>query len=175
VSATVTETDLLNGEFSVPANALATNRVLRLTAWGDAVFTSGGAQSVPRFRFKMGSGPTTLIDTSTVSGIGSSASRGSWRIRVEVAASGATNVQWVTFDGWVQGFGTGATGNVAFATGQGSVSVLVAGTSSNQVYYLGGNAGAIDTTAAQAALLTVVNGSSTSTDVTLKGALMEII
>jgi hypothetical protein len=66
---TITATDLLNGEITIDAGAMSTNRMIRLTAFGDWVQTSAGATDVPRFKVKLGA--TTLIDTG-VSGYASS-------------------------------------------------------------------------------------------------------
>jgi hypothetical protein len=172
---TTSETDLLNGEITIGASVLSATTVMRLTAWGDGVWNSGAIQLPPRFKFKMGS--TVLLDTSvgTATSVGNSATRGSWRAVIEVMNLGATNVQLVKMQ-VIVAFGAAGTqfGIVNFATGTGQ-----AGTMSNNVggFYLaeGYNSGAIDTTAAQALAFTVINGSATSTEFKLLGALVEII
>lgn len=172
------ETDLLNGEFTLAAGDLGTNRLMRLLAWGDFVCNSGGAQAPPRFRFKMGSGPTTVLDTNTGATIGNSSGRGSWRISIELQALGATNSQWAKLIGELiqpANGGVGAAGGATFATGKGVYVVAsAAGGNAFDVAMRGGDAAAIDTTASQAVLLTVLTGSGTSTDVTLKGAWLAI-
>lgn len=177
VTNTVTETDLLNGEFTLPANTLGTNRLARLTAWGDAAY--GAAQAVPRIKFKYGATPTVVIDTSTpaTNVFGSSgATRCNWRIEVEMMALGATNAQNVMFDAWFTQTGaTPTAGTIAFATGQGVVSTPTANSTGTIVWARGGNTAAMDDTSSQAIILTTINGSATSTDVTLKGALLEIV
>lgn len=176
---TASEADLLNGEFTLSANDLHSNRLMRLTAWGDCAFASGGAQAPPRFRFKMGSGPTTILDTNTAGTIGNSATRGSWRIVVELQALGATNAQWATLVGQLvqpANGGVGAGGGAAFATGSGVyVTNSAAGGNGFDVAMRGGAAATIDTTSNQAVILTVLTASGTSTDVTLKGAEQEIL
>jgi hypothetical protein len=167
---TTAEADLLNGEFTVPAGVLGSSRVLRLTMAGDATY--GANQNIPRFRFKMGAGPTTIIDTGATAGvITSGAGRFDWEMVIHVMATGATNSQWVTMLGRATvGAITTTNAGTAFGTGSG-VSTLL----NLAADYKGGTAGAQDMTAVQAVLFTVVTASNTNTDVTLKAAMMEVI
>src|SRR3954452_23788589 len=61
VNTTVTETDLLNGEFNLSAGALGTTGKMRILAWGDCLNNTGAAVNMPRFRFKLGG--NVFIDT----------------------------------------------------------------------------------------------------------------
>jgi hypothetical protein len=170
---TITETDLLNGEIQLPASALGSNGLMRLTAWGDGVYTSGGNQPAPRFKFKVGSGPTIVIDTGTTGGnvVPTSATRCGWRIVVEWMNLGATNSQWATINGFITTTSGLSAANAAFATGEG----IYANTGQAILLFDGSAASSIDTTVAQAIILSVINGSATSTEVKLFGAIVEII
>ena len=170
---TVVETDLLNSEITVGAGVLGTSGVLRLTAWGDLVNNTGATQATPRFKLKLGA--TTIIDTSTVATVwATSVARWGWRIEAEIQNLGATNSQWANFlAACVAGGVTG--GANSFATGEGGIIVTVNNTLG---FYdaRGGNSSAVDTTAAQTLALTVTNPvANAALDVTLKGALVEII
>lgn len=174
---TVTETDLLNGEITVAANAIGASGVLRLTLFGDWKQNSGAATDVPRLKLKLGA--TTLLDSnvtgSTVAA--NSSSRTAWRFVCEIANLGAANSQWVTLLGELPyGFGT-TTGAAAFTTGEGVLTaMMVSATQTGFARYFGSNSGAVDTTAAQVLAFTVtLPTANVSVDMTLKGALVEIV
>jgi hypothetical protein len=168
---TIAETDLLNAEFTLAANALGLAKLLRLTAWGDGVQNSAGTTAFPKFKFKLGA--TVLIDTGTCAAqFASSATRFPWRITVEVKNLAATNVQLVYFELSLGKQGAAVSSFGAFTTGEGSYSSTTSGAPTLATGY---NAGAVDTTAAQAVVLSVITPSGVSTDVTLKGAVMEVV
>lgn len=176
VTDTVTDTDLLNGEISVAANALVTTGLLRLTAWGDWLTNTGSSTDLPRFKLKLGSTPTVVLDTN-VTGTAvatSGATRYGWRIIAEVMNLGAANSQWVTI-GLEIGYARAATGGAVFATGEG-VYDAIRPSGPAVARALGANSAAIDTTAPMAVLLTVINPSATATcETKLYGALVEIL
>lgn len=166
---TVTETDLLNGEVSIPAGILGTTGVLRLTAEGDWLNNSGANRVTPRFKLKLGS--TTLLDTATIaSNWAFNASRMGWGLEVIIRNLGDPKVQWSTLQMDFAGFFTGV-GAATFTTGEGINQII----SANLAKIIGGNSSTVDTTATQALVLTVtLPVANASLDVTLKGALVEI-
>lgn len=171
VAGTTTATDLLNGEFTLPAGALSTDRILRLTAWGDWKQNSGAARDFPRFQLILDS--TTLIDTdnSGVAAASNVATRWGWRVVCEIQNLGAANSQWATFTGRIT-YGYNADGVALFATGEGMSIAWPTGSGS----WDGGNAGAVDTTAACALILKVINANNSANyETKLYGALVEII
>jgi hypothetical protein len=93
---TVTETDLLNNEITVGANAMSTNKILRCILAGDYLNNSGAARALA---LKIKLGATTAWSGSITSGggnIAASASRRAWRLAFEIANLGATNSQFMT-------------------------------------------------------------------------------
>lgn len=62
VTNTVADTDLLNGEITIPANEMGTDGLLRLTAWGDWEQDSGSGSDVMIFTLKLGG--TTLLKSA---------------------------------------------------------------------------------------------------------------
>jgi hypothetical protein len=83
----VAETSLFS--FSLPANLLGTNRMVRLTLFGDYLNNSGATRTVT---FKAKYGATTLFNDVTLA-LAASASRRPFRAEVELANQGATNAQ----------------------------------------------------------------------------------
>ena len=171
VNTTTTATDLLNGEFTLPAGALGTNKVLRLTASGDWKQNSGASRDVPRFVFKLGA--TTLLDTGNTgsNAVTAAATRYGWRIVCEAQNLGAANSQWSTLTGMlVTSAATPASAD--FTTGEGRLWV-------NDVFgcfYSGGNSTAVDTSASLAVVLNVINANNSANyETKLYGALVEII
>lgn len=179
VNDTTTETDLLNGEFTVAANLLGTEDGVRLTAEGDWV-CNGGSSSGPLFKLKLGS--TTLINTGNLGaniwGWHQVATRFPWRATATIRNLGATNVQSVEFEmslagGWSSGSSAASGNNVT--TGEGVV-WGVGGNSQGHIGVQAFNTAAIDTTADQTLALTVTNpAASTAYEVKLYSALAEII
>ena len=152
VNNTVTETDLLNGEFTLKGNALGVNGTLRLVMAGDWLQNSGSNTGPPRFKFKVGAGPTTIIDTNTGTASASSVNRKAWEIVVEIRNLGATGSQWTSIEGSVMYDGANAAG-VVFTTGEGIYSIGVQG----MCLIIGGNAMSLDTTADQSIQFAVIN------------------
>lgn len=175
---TTTETDLLNGEITIAANALGTTGMLRLTAFGDWKQFSGA--SVNSLVWKLKLGATTIIATTSGSAvITSNAGRFGWKVVAEIMNLGAANSQWTNYSGVVTTFD--AQGNIQppFTTGEGATQTSSASGSAQHSALItdeGGNATAVDTTASQALALTVtLPAANANLDVTLKGALVEII
>jgi hypothetical protein len=172
VNTSVAATDLLNGEITVAANVLGANGRLRLTASGDYLQNSGGTTNTWRFQLKLGA--TTLFDTGAVAqALSSQATRWPWKIIVEIqnTATG-TQVAHIQVD---VNFGGTMTGSTAtFTTGEGRY-----GGQSTNATQLGGsayNTSSIDTTAAVALVLNVINPSASATcETKLTSALVEII
>jgi hypothetical protein len=167
---TVAETDLLNGEITVAANAMSTNRALRLTAFGDLINNTGAAVATPRIKLKLGA--TTLVDSSVVAAAWSAlASRLPWRITALIQNLGAANSQWADMAFKADPI-IAVASNIVVTTGEGLVV-----TSLNDFWSIGaGNAGAVDTTLAQLLALTVTLPTANALeDMTLKGALVEIV
>lgn len=175
VAGTVTETDLLNGEIIVAANAIGVSGVLRLTAWGDWKNNSGAGADLPRFKLKLGG--TTLLDTG-ITGVNAAldnATRRGWRMTCEIENLGAANSQWATLDLRLE-LGSNLGGGGRFTTGEGTYISSSAGFSNAIAFALGGNSGAVDTSVAAALVLSVINASaSASYDTVLKGALVEVV
>lgn len=168
---TLVETDLLNGEITVGAGVLGTTGVLRLTAYGDLLNNTAATQNSPRLKLKLGG--TTLIDTNVLAATwASSAARLPWKVVAEIGNLGATNSQWTSFITEILG---NIAANVAttLTVGEG----FYASTILNAMFKAnGGAATAVDTTVAQVLALTVTNPvANAALDVTLKGALVEII
>lgn len=178
VNTTTTATDLLNGEFTLPADAMGTDKVVRLTAWGNWKNGSGSPQDVPTFR--LGLGATTLIDTDNLGANieNSSSSRGGWRLVCEIQNRGATNSQVAYLTGHLSII-DGASSSVivhAFATGNGTVAYVGSSGLPGQITYDGGTTAAVDTTASCALTLKVVNDfNDANYETLLQGALVEII
>lgn len=174
VNTTVAATDLLNGEITIAAAAMAATGVLRLTAWGDGLQNSGGPAAPPRFQLVFGG--TTILDTGTSGTLNSGTERGSWRAEVIIAAQASTGAQYVdmllTFAPGHQ-FAT-QTSN-AFTTGNG-VYEGDTGVVFGVLQAKGGAAATKDTTGSLALVLNVINGSANAAyETKLFGALVEII
>lgn len=168
------ETDLLNSEITVGAGVLGTNGVLRLTAWGDMVNNTGGTQSTPRWKVKLGA--STLLDSGIMGAVWtSSATRAMWRLGIEIAELNATNAQWASMS-LEHNAGLGANAIVFFTTGTGQYQAFVTAAGWGFWKAEGGGAGTVDTTTAQALAVTVtLPVANAALDVTLKGAVVEII
>ncbi|HEY6018708.1 MAG TPA: hypothetical protein VIY48_02105 [Candidatus Paceibacterota bacterium] len=174
VNNTVADTNL--SSITVPANALGTNGLLRLTLWGDMLNNNALIDS-PRWKLKLGA--TTLLDTN-VTGTGNvwsvSAVRQGWRIQAEVLNLGAANAQVSLLD---VGFAVanGNAGAAVFAVGEGYNTAQPAGAGGVTRHILRGtNTNAVDTTTAQALVLSVIlPAASVNTEVKLIGAIAEIL
>lgn len=175
VNSTVAETDLLNGEITVAANAIGATGRLRFHARGDWLQNSGGASGPPRLRLKLGA--TTLIDTGAGNAVGvaNSATRFGWQIDADIFNS-ATNAQWVTFRSVFSMFPIATGSNNSPATGEGQYwSAATSGGNALEYLSVIANSGAVDTTSANALVLSTVNASSSASyEVVLKNALVVI-
>ena len=174
VASTTGANDLLNGEFVLPAGAMGTDKIVRLSAWGDFKNDSGAPRDVPTFRLILGS--TTLLDTNNTGTavVFNTPTRNQWKITAEIQNLGAANSQFARLTGrmnyapgassFAAGAWTTGTG-VTFADGQ----VIVS--------YDGGHAGlAVDTTASCNLKLNVLNAfSDANYETKLYGALCEVI
>ena len=76
--------------YTVPGGTLSTNRMLRLTAIGDILNNSGGAQSLTVL---VKYGATTILTMATGSNLSASANRSSMLIQAWISAKAATNAQ----------------------------------------------------------------------------------
>jgi len=172
VNNTVAATDLLAGSITVAAGAMGTNKVCRLTAWGD-VLANVAAASGPRLQLVLGS--TTLLDTGAAGTTINTASRFGWRLVAEIMNTGATNTQLANLL-FTWSASNNATTPVAFTTGEGSYWPGPGLSAGGAWIAEGFNTGAIDTTGALALKLNVINGTaSTSYETKLFGALVEIV
>lgn len=88
---TTTETDLLNGEITIGAGVMGTDRMARLTILGDYLNNSGGTKTLT-IKLKLGS--TLLFDSGASPAISATANRMPLRIVVEIPNLGAANAQW---------------------------------------------------------------------------------
>ena len=182
VNTTTTATDLLNGEFTLPAGALSTDKIMRLTAWGDwKQNTAAPAKDVPRFQVILGG--TTIIDTGNfgTAVVAQDASRYAWRIQWEFQNLASTNTQQAYFRG-VLAYLKAAAGNIdaPFTTGNGFIytrDLSLGGYTTYEGNALSGtNFTGVDTTASCALLLKVINGNNGANyETKLYGALVEII
>lgn len=159
VNTTTADTDLLNGELTVAAAALGTNRRFVLRAWGDWLHNIAATSiSAPRWKVKLGAAATLVLDSGVgTASLSPSATRQPWEIEVQIKNIGATGVQKVTFKLWLYYNVDDNSGwRSTFSTGRGRIVSLSGGADSTVLGY-GANAGAIDTTAAMAVQLVVAN------------------
>jgi hypothetical protein len=143
---TVVETAIFTG--SVPAGALGTDRMVRLTLYGDYLNNSAAGKTVT-FRVKYGA--TTLWGDISPSLTGNDPLRRTWQIELALGAQGASNVQVLS-------------GRAAMtSTGVGSVAGIgtLAGTPTfDQLFY---GSAAEDSTAAKTLAVTVQHSAAVST------------
>jgi hypothetical protein len=171
---TVVETDLLNGEIIIAANAIGASGVLRLTLVGDMLNNTGAGQSFPRFALRLGAA-NTIIDTNVLINYGSSSIRNPWKLDATIANLGATNSQWTEFL-WSTMAGDVGTTAVAPIVGNGYGYMPAPAGGVGPAWYHFCQATTIDTTIAQQLVFSVVNGvAHVNYDVTLRHALVEII
>jgi len=167
------ETDLLNGELQLAAGVMGTNRLLRLTAWGDYIQNYTSVATL-RFKLKLGAAATIVMDTSTLD-LSSNISplRYGWRIMAEVLNLGAANTQLVHYV-HIMGMSNPVamtSFSFRFATGEG----IYQGRDGIS-HAEGFNVAAIDTAAAMNVALTVTQGYAQPTlETKLYGAVAEII
>jgi hypothetical protein len=177
---TVSELDLLNGVGLVPANTLGLNKHLQIKFWGDWKQNSGSNYNVPRFKLKLGSGGTVILDTNVLSAacVFNDANRWGWGIVVDIVNRGAANSQVVSLEGWIAFIQTVSTNaGVAysqFAVGEGSMTAPLAGGTINvpvRAAFGGVSLATIDTSVDMAVVLAVINPvAHASVDTRLIGA-----
>lgn len=156
VNTTTSPTDLLNGEITIGAGVMSTNKAVTLRAWGDWKQNSGGAAAAPRLQLVLGA--STLLDTGTAGTCTNAATRYGWRLCAEIMNLGSASVQLANLLFHIS-CSMAANGETAFTTGEGvydlhTAAVLAIGKAE------GYNAGAVDTSSARALVLNVINGSA---------------
>lgn len=174
VNTTIAETDLLNGEITIPA--LAATDVLVGYLWGDWKQNSGANASPPTFALKYGG--TTLISSGNGAAAANainSATRFAWTYEFVIAAANATNAQTATVIGHM-GWGCAAgttTADNSLVVGEGIVSSMLGANGKAIAITDGFSTAAVDSTAARALLFTTTNASaSASYEVVLFGAII---
>lgn len=169
VNTTVTATDLLNGEITLPA--LKVNNIVRLTAWGDWINNSGGAVVPMRFQVKLGT--TTTVDTNVAgTSYTADATRRTWQLEYNFINLNSTSAQ-SNFLRAAIATGSQSVGasTAAFTTGNGTYN-----SANNLNTADGGSSSTVDMSAAAALVLNVINGSSSASyETKLLGALVEIV
>lgn len=180
VNGTTAATDLLNGEFTLPAGAMATDRILRLTAWGDWKNGAASNQDIPEFQLVFGG--STLIDTDIMGSAVAihGATRYGWRIVAEIQNLGAANSQQAYLTGVLnlESADANSVDSQPFVTGNGAITLItnLGLATPGKLTLDGGNSGAVDTTASCALALKVKNANSSANyETKLLGALVEII
>jgi hypothetical protein len=160
VAASVAETDLLNGELTVAAGALGTNRLLRITAFGDWLLNGGPTSNmIPRFKLKLGAAATPVIDTGAIGNdVRANVSRWGWRLLAEIqnTAAGAQAISFnlaITYNGGVGTVGT----TTPLVVGEG-VYAIFGGIGIATAF--GVNTSAIDTSVAMPVAFAVINPNS---------------
>jgi hypothetical protein len=169
IVSTASEVDLLNGEVTIDAGAMSTNRWLSAILLGDYLNNTGSTQT---FTLKVKLGGTTIFDdvTSTIS---SDADRNDWRLDILIANLGSASSQFT------QGVLFWA-GGVAAATGLGDLagaeSGLGAANTHTVIPFGSNNVTSINTAVASAFAVTVAHGASNaSLSMRLKAAVVSVI
>jgi hypothetical protein len=141
LSLTLTATDLLQGAFVVPANAMGSLRHLTLWAEGTVKQSTSGPQAAPAISVLYGS--TTLIESQLGSNLAANAGRnGNFQILCRIQMSNSTSAQEITLDAlFFDGDDTGD-----FVTGTGNYQNVAA----NGVILSGRATGAVNMAASQA-------------------------
>lgn len=160
-------TDLLNGEIAVAPGVMGTNGMIRLTAFGDMINNTGATTATPAWQVVLG-GTTVLTIGGVAAGWAASAGRFSWRAVAEIMNLGAANSQWCNLSVTVTG---------SFFSGSSIGTEGVNYTLTNDIGGVQlGNSSTLDTTTAKSLALNVqLPVASASCDVTLKGAVVELV
>jgi hypothetical protein len=158
VTNTTTETDLLNGEITIGAGVMGTNKAVRVLIQGDYLQNMGGT-AVHTIRIKFGG--TTLWGQAVSDGA-PGATRKNVRLEFVIQNLNANNVQFML-------------GRYAIAGGSASVAGI--GTGEALVYTLGSNGtSALDTSTAKALEVTIAwDVASATRSWRLKSALVEVV
>lgn len=154
VTNTVVETDLLNGEITIPANVMGVNGVARATLLGDFL-NNAAAETLPVFRIKLGA--TTLLDIPSASDSAPAlaATRRPFYCQFDIHNLGATNSQYMAGHIYI---GSSA----APTTGLGAITIASAANGFSSGFATSA-AVAVDTTAAQVLAVTVQWATATVT------------
>lgn len=163
---TITETDLLNGEFTISANEAGSYRCFYGEAWGTLKNATGAGVVTPRFKLKLDS--TVLVNSGTATNnMGHSVNRTHWFLEWRIQELAATNAQAVRLCGELAKDGDSA---ALFGTGTG----FYADEGENAWYLIrGSNTTAVDMTVSRTLALTVTLGSAHANhDITLEAATM---
>lgn len=180
VASSTTATDLLDGEITIGAGDMGIDGILRLTAWGKWKQNVATNKNTPSFQLKLGG--TMLIETGNFSSAVAQQFNQyfPWKFTCDIQNLGAANSQQAYLHGALGMLGFFA-GNFPgnFTTGVGMPMYLdpTGPGSTTFAIYDGGNDGlAVDTTAACALELKVVNAINNAAYITeLLGAVVELI
>lgn len=159
VASTVAATDLLNSEITVAANAMGLTGLLRLVCWGDWLQNSGSTVASPRFQVVFGTTP--LLDTGISGTAVSGAVRSSWRLVLEILNLGVSDSQMSYMSLSLMNNNISTQVQNTFATGEGILTSISA--TGQVVFGEGVNSTGVNTSAANALVLNVINGSSSAT------------
>jgi hypothetical protein len=165
---TASETDLLNGEITIAAGVMGTDKLMKVFILGDFLNNTGGNVS-GTWKVKLGG---TVIWEDAHSSVNSSATRRAFRIDLLFGNKGAANVNFLV------GALIGSKVAAAATTGLGDMSAFLADGAGGTAFYepiaSNGNT-AIDTSAAKLLEVTYTPGSAQSThSVRLKYCKVEI-
>lgn len=149
VTNSIAETDLFNGEFTVAANSIGATGHLFGYAYGDAL-NNVATENLPRLKLKLGA--TTIFDTGApANGWSQNAASFGWWVEFDIQNT-AANAQVCKIKGVVSPIAPASIGP-AFTTGEGIVWSSAAGSPVNINGY---NTAAVDTTASQALVLSII-------------------
>lgn len=173
VVSSVTETDLLNGEITIPANAMGANGIVKLKMYGTLFNNRGSDTGFPRLRLKHGG--TTFFDISPAGNIlGNNTATNGWWLELMIANAGATNSQNY---GWMFGMdliGVGGGGGL-FNAGLGTWLNSAPSGGVGWFSATGANTGSKDTSSAQTIeFTTVLPVSDANVNMKLNNAIAEI-
>lgn len=159
---TVTKTDLLNSEITVPANAMSSTGYIRFNAWGDYLNNSGGTRTI-RLELKLGA--SVLWDSGASDTIAADANRAAWHLTCIIQALASTSSQrggGQFMLGTPSATPVTGSGPITSASFRGFAPFLTATTS-------------VDTTSAQALTFSVTHSTNNaSLSMRLEGARVEI-
>lgn len=156
--------------FTIDANAMGGNRMLRLTTLGDALNNSGSTQGSLRLQLLLGA--ATLFDTgSQPASWAASATRVGWHFTAEIMNLGATNSQAARCL-----FHSAEPVGGAFTVGEGYMNAFGSGGGNPPFMGWAFNTAAVDTTVANSLVLNVILGAAhPSLECKLFGATVEVI
>jgi hypothetical protein len=164
---TVTETDLLNGEITVAAGAMSTNKTVRVSLAGDYLNNTASDQTLT-LAIKFGG---TTLWADTISSIVSSATRRAFRVVFEITNLNANNVQSMA------GVLFGSIGSATTGLGDAATSMTNWNVGGHQATVFGSNGThALDTSTSKLLELTATHSTnSANLSMRLRSALVEVI